>query len=299
MFKSLVFILLCALFSHSAYAKLRMASYNIRNFDYDTRSNTPTNKRQLVNLIKNMQSDLLAVQEINDKHEFSRLIEQNFGTQLKVVLSNCGGSHDQRLGFIYNTEKLKLIEFKEDVRTSLQRHTQGCHRGSRPVAIARFQSKLNKSTIIAMAVHLKAGGGRKNISKRFRQLQIIESLVESYQEQGLNNIVIMGDFNSTEYESKGKNYRKFKEIVRKMQMKDSAEKVKCTSYWWGGRNDYTYYPSLLDHILVSHSLLEQKQMNVYSYGHCQKLKCTPTSEAEMGISFDEVSDHCPILTEIK
>ena len=108
----------------------------------------------------------------------------------------------------------------------------------------------------------------------------------------------MGDFNSTEYNLKGKHHELFKNSVKSMELIDTTAKLKCSSYWWGGQQDFKQYPSILDHILVSKPLLQNRSYTSETMGHCKALNCQVTFEDSMGISFDEVSDHCPLVTEL-
>ena len=300
----LLLITMIITFNSSYATSFKLASYNIRNFDYDTRSNTPTNKRHLVNTINELKADLIAVQEIHETQVFSEMIDKTFQGQYKSVLSKCGGAHEQRLGFIYKSNKVKLIDFREDLRTVAPGKgrvitADNCRYGSRPVAIAKFQKLDNQEYFYAIAVHLKSGGQPKSIKTRFAQLKIINNITKELKKTGVNNIVIMGDFNSTEYGLKNENYRRFKREVSRMGLVDTTADLSCSSYWWGGIDDYQQYPSTLDHILVSSDFLSKRQYNSQNEAHCKKLNCRPTMELDMGISFDEVSDHCPVTTEIK
>ena len=63
---------------------LRIASYNIRNFDYDVRSSTPTNKLKLVETLNELNADILAIQEINNDSEFARMVQVNFNGNTKL-----------------------------------------------------------------------------------------------------------------------------------------------------------------------------------------------------------------------
>ncbi len=293
--------LCCLLLSFSLFAEIKLATYNIRNFDYDVRSNTPTNKSQLVKTIKSINPDLMAVQEINNSYEFAHMIYDQFQSKYDVALSICGGAHDQKLGFIFDKDKIELLDFDEDGRISIPKDpsSTGCGQGSRPLAIGFFKNKQTNKKFVAIAVHLKSGGRNRSITKRFNQLELISVKLSELRAQGHNNFIIMGDFNSTEYILKGKIHSKFTQTISNMKMIDSTKNLECTSYWWGGNNDRKQYPSSLDHILVSPELLSNKQVSANAHGHCQQLKCQITRESQMGINFDEVSDHCPISTEIK
>ncbi len=282
----------------------KLASYNIRNFDYDTRSHTPTNKKHLVHTINEIQADLMAVQEINEREIFIEMIESNYKREYSTVLSKCGGAHDQRLGFIFKTKKVKLISFHEDYRTVTPGKgrvitSNNCRYGSRPLAIAKFKKLDSGEIFYAIAVHLKSGGQPKSITTRFKQLKVLNKVTSELKQSGVSNIVIMGDFNSTEYSLKNENYRRFKREVSKMDLIDTTGDLACSSYWWGGVDDYQQYPSTLDHILVSSDFLNKRQFQSQNMAHCKQLKCQPTLELDMGVSFDEVSDHCPVMAEIK
>ncbi|MBT4790591.1 MAG: hypothetical protein HON90_03390 [Halobacteriovoraceae bacterium] len=297
---SLILIFLC----FNSNAGLRVASYNIRNFDYDTRSNTRTNKNHLVNTIKAMNADLMAIQEINEQEEFKSMISNKFKNRYKTTLSTCGGFSQQKLGFIYDKNKLQLMNFKEDVRTSKPGRTDVSHEvmcvtGSRPLAIATFKNKLTNEKIVVISVHLKAGGKDSSIKKRFKQHNIINDVVAKLARNGLNNVIILGDFNSTEYSLKRDSHQRFKASVKSLNAIDTTEQLQCSSYWWGGADDSKQYPSVLDHILISRNLLKGKTYSTEVFGHCKQLACKVTYESEMGTGFDEVSDHCPVLTEIK
>lgn len=288
--------LLCLLFATESFGGLTYGTYNIRNFDYDERSGTPTNKRHLINTLKSMDADLLAVQEINEAYTFKRMIENNFGDRLKTILSNCGGTHGQKLGFVYNSHKLKLVNFSEDMRTvDPNNPRQSFCKGSRPLAVAIFQEVTSGKSIIAIAVHLKSGGRPKHIAKRFKQIDSLTMAVKRYKRLGHKNFVVMGDFNSTEYIFKKGRHKVFDQKVQQMGLKDISQNLKCTAYWWGSKDDDKQYPSHLDHILLSHSLMPKKQLKAKALGHCAKLQCQSSFESSMGVDFTEVSDHCPII----
>lgn len=286
--------------SLTAQAKLRIAQYNIRNFDYDERANIPTNKDFLYDTIKSMDPDFMAVEEIREVQTFTDFIAKRFNGKYQVALTKCGGAHGQRLGFVYNVNKFKLIKLEEDLRTSNPQHqTQPlCYDGSRPLAVGTFLKLDSNEIVLAVAAHLKSGGQSSSIKKRFAQLEIISSIIKEKRKIGIKNFMVMGDLNSTEYMFKGKEYKQFLKIVTDMNLIDLARDIKCSAYWWGGIDDNKQYPSLLDHLMVSQELKDSEELTkAKALGHCEALKCNATSESSMGTSFDEVSDHCPVLAE--
>ena len=281
----------------NAQAALKFGSYNIRNFDYDQRSRVSTNKDKLSQTLKEIKADFLAVQEINQTQVFKNFIDREFSGKYAVALSQCGGAHGQRLGFVYDHSKFALLKFDEDLRVSnpFSEEQGGCYEGSRPLAIGKFKIIGTQKTFIAISVHLKSGGQDRSIKKRFKQLSIINKVIDEHRAQGIESFVVMGDFNSTEYTYRGQVHGDFVKTVARMGLDDLSSNLRCTAYWWGGRRDGKQYPSQLDHILMT-GLGNVKETR--TYGHCAKLACAISPEEEMGASFDEVSDHCPVASVI-
>lgn len=285
------------------FASTVVATYNIRNFDYDTRSHTPTNKSYLAKTIRSTAADIIAVQEIRESDAFKRFISQNF-TQYQVVLSTCGGAGKQHLGFVYDQSKFQLIKFSQDLRTSnafeqqQQDELASCYSGSRPLAIGIFKSLVTKKEIVFYSLHLKSGGSQRSINKRFRQLEILKKSMNHFRKSGYTDFIVMGDFNTTEYLKRSEVYTAFKKVISSAQLLDGAQQAMCSSYWYGGIQDNIEYPSKLDHIFVSRSLAKKK-ITSKVLEHCSKVACKPTHVSAMGDSYHEVSDHCPIVTTIK
>lgn len=292
MFKTLLLLSLCSY----CFAGFNFASYNIRNFDYDDRSKISTDKSELASTIYNLDTDLIAVQEIVEKEIFKTFIQRNFPDH-EVVLSECGGHHGQHLGFVYNTKKFKLLHFTEDLRIGMN----GCHSGSRPATIGLFQviDQTNPQyglDFIAMSLHLKSGGNDKSIAKRQKQLRLLTDLINELKNLGHENFIIMGDLNTTEYNKGNHHYDFFVQFVEANNLYDLSAHLNCTSYWWGGINDGIEYASLLDHVMVSNGLFEFLNIrDVQSKGHCEQVACNSASADILGSVFTNVSDHCPVV----
>ncbi|MAZ48147.1 MAG: hypothetical protein CME65_06270 [Halobacteriovoraceae bacterium] len=297
----LFFLLLCG----DVFAgQIKVATYNIRNFDYDQRSRTPTNKMELKKILKSINFDLLAVQEIGKTNQFKNYIAQHFPQNFQTFLSRCGGSNDQHLGFIVDLSKFKIIEFREDERTvnvssKAGRRNENCfQRGSRPVAILKALHRTSDQKIAIISVHLKAGGSSRSVSKRFKQIARVLDLKEELKNNGYDKIIILGDFNTTEFLSRsGYMQQRFQDRLSKAQMKNQTKTVQCTSYWWGNRDDNYFYPSQLDHIVTSDNIRSSRRPKIY--GHCKQLDCRASHEDGMQVSFNEVSDHCPLAIELE
>jgi endonuclease/exonuclease/phosphatase family metal-dependent hydrolase len=298
--KSLItlIIMITIVFAFNAQAKIKVATYNIRNFDYDVRGDIHTNKDHLKKLLKGLNADLIAVQEIVQDRVFIHFIDR-YMPEYDVILTECGGQNGQKLGFVYNKSKLKLLSFKEDLRLSIGRtgQTPACNRGSRPAMIANFKHIKEGFLFTSFAVHLKSGGQPSSIDKRFFQINTITSIVKEYKARGMKNFILMGDFNSTQYIHQKAEYKRFLDIFNSSKLTDLSNKINCTSYWFGGLRDDKQYPSILDHIIVS-EFFKKKTPQIHVHSHCAKLSCSVTPDDQLGVSFDQVSDHCPMTATL-
>ena len=72
----------------NALSRIKITTYNIRNFDYDSRADIMTNKSELLKIIKSVDSDLIGVQEIVNKDAFIRFVAQ-YLPNYKFALSYC------------------------------------------------------------------------------------------------------------------------------------------------------------------------------------------------------------------
>jgi endonuclease/exonuclease/phosphatase family metal-dependent hydrolase len=279
---------------------LTIGAYNIRNFDYDQRYKITTDKDQLTVILKGLSVDVLSVEEINNTAEWERFVASRLpGYHTEV--SRCGGAHGQRLGFLYNTAKVELLSFNEDLSIS-EPGTEGiCDAGSRPLAIALFKIKATGQKFYGMTAHLKSGSESSSAEKRSKQFQILKNIINELKTKtGVKDFYFAGDMNTTEFISRGQDYNVFNQLVKELGMVNLSANLKCSAYYWGGTNDGIETPSLLDHVVVTPGLLKLKgNVSAKLHGHCQKVECREVPIKELGISYESVSDHCPITATIQ
>lgn len=293
---ALTFLALLA--SLSAHAALTIGAYNIRNFDYDERYRIRTNKVELAPMLINLKADVLSVEEINNTVEFASFIQSKI-PGYKAMTSECGGEHGQHLGFIYNTNTVEMLSFNEDLTIADPGNVGGCNSGSRPMAIALFKVKATGQKFYGMTVHLKSGSQAESLNKRQKQFEIIKKIIgELKSKTGIQDFYFAGDMNTTEYLSRGTDYKMFTKVVKDLGMVDLAANLGCSAYWWGNSDDGIEEPSLLDHVVATPGLIKVQARTQVS-GHCQKVSCQTASLAQLGISYESVSDHCPITSVIQ
>lgn len=278
---------------------LTIGGYNIRNFDYDERYKIRTNKVELASMIQNLKVDVLSVEEINNTQEFEKFVESKlpgFGTEL----SRCGGEHGQHLGFVYNKNTVELLAFNEDLSIAEPGTPGSCDSGSRPLAIALFQIKATKQKFYGFTVHLKSGSQAASLKKRSKQYQIIQNTMQELKSKtGVQDFYVAGDFNTTEYLARGADYNDLNKAVKNMGMTDLASNLKCSAYYWGGTDDGIETPSLLDHVLVTPGLVKVKSPTAKAGAHCELVSCREVPIKQLGISYESVSDHCPLTATVQ
>lgn len=285
--------------SLSAWADLRVGTYNIRNFDYDVREDVQTNKPELAQILFSIKFDLLGVNEINNGEELASFIKSKMPGH-QVILSNCGGRGGQSLGFIFNTKKLRLIEFKEELGITNPEGQPTCNGSSRPMGVGKFESLDTKEVFYAYQVHLKAGDNAEAQEKRALQYEFLKTYLKNAEAEGKKNYVVMGDFNTTGYLNRDQDYKKFSAMLNANKLSNLTSQLGCSAYWWGATDDGIETPSQLDHIVMSAGFIALKGATPKAqvHGHCKIASCRPASIDTLGVSYQEVSDHCPLTVEI-
>lgn len=293
---SSLLVLLCV---SSTYASIKISSYNIRMYG---KSGEYTNASKLKQIIHEMNSDLIGVQEIVNVTKFKTFIGENF-KNYKVIMSKCGGGGSQKLGVVYDSNKLELVKMIEDDSISnpkgLDDDVLGCRSSLRPLVTAFFKVRKTQKSLVAMVVHLKAGGSYTSYRKRAQQYKMLKSIFIQY-EQKYPQIVMLGDFNTTGYDERTQDYDRFIDMVSGMNVYDSSQNIVCTSYWSGATwDDNIEEPSNLDHILISKELRKNKKMQFSVGAHCKQVQCKEAKRDELGETYENVSDHCPISVTIQ
>lgn len=282
-------LLLLLLLSSTTWAKWSVATYNIRNFDSDNREG-PTDLTELGRIIKSVQSDVMAFEEVVNVPAFQKLVKDNL-PGYSYEISSCGGMGKQQLAVVYNLKTFEFLSMAEDRTFS---GSDSC--GSlRPVLLVDLVHKETKKIYTFGVVHLKAGGSSSAHSQRWKQYQKLVSLTKRYAQK---NLILLGDFNTTGYSIKDDDFVRFEDFIGDAKMRSMTETLNCTSYWNGGKGLLEFQPSILDHIVI-----QDKQANavegVKIGSHCAKLNCRPATPNELGPSFESVSDHCPVQVTFK
>lgn len=283
-------LLLILLLSFPGWAKWSVSTYNIRNFDRDPDAGQ-TDMKELAKIIKEIKSDVMVFEEIVNENAFASMISKNL-SGYEYEISDCGGFGRQKLAVAYNPSTFSLVAHTEDLSFSGSR--DGC--GSlRPVLLITLKHLESKTNYTFGAVHLKAGGNDRAMSQRWQQYEKLEKLSAQYTRE---NLILVGDFNTTGYNIKNEDFERFEDFINGSRMRTTTEAIGCTNYWTGTLGGEEYESSILDHIVVQDKNYSSVE-NVKVAAHCARTECRPATPAELGASFESVSDHCPIKVTFK
>jgi endonuclease/exonuclease/phosphatase family metal-dependent hydrolase len=284
--------------SFGAHAALQVTSYNIRNYD---KKGEGTDKVELIKILKSLNSDLIAVEEIYNNVSFEKLV-QKFLPNHALVLSRCGGGGKQNVGFLYRKDKLKLNKLVEESKISDPSGTvtsYGCA-SLRPALLGFFTQIKSNKNFVAVAVHLKAGSGSKNYSKRAWQYRFLGKMVRELRLAGHKDVLVMGDFNTTGFDDKDADYKNFYKMLNQSGTETASTNIECTSYWRGKKpSDDIEEPSVLDHVVHNSNFLNMKLIDSYVGAHCKLAACQETYNSTLGNSYSNISDHCPVTAKFE
>ncbi len=282
-----------------AFESFNISTYNVRNFSAiegvpsDIRPiDGATNPTALNQILGDIKSDIMAFQEIINGPLFESIIKEKFSNH-QMIMSECGGTADQKVAIAFDQSKFELINSVEDWRVSLSTR---CNYGLRPALVVILKNKETKKQIAVIAVHLKAGSGQRNRNTRREQHEVLSVVMKELNEKSITDIVILGDFNTTSYFEQTPGAVQFEDFLKENDLRNTSSSLSCTSYWQGDQHDGNMAPSHLDHILHNGNL---KFINAKVGAHCARVSCQPTPEADLGDSFIGVSDHCPVQVEFK
>lgn len=278
---------------------LTLGAYNIRNFDYDARYKISTNKNELTTMLNDLKIDVLSVEEINNTQAWDQYVQAKL-PGYDTEITRCGGAHGQKLGFLYNKNKIDLLSFEEDLSIAEPGNQPSCNSGSRPAAIGLFRVKSTGQKFYGVTLHLKSGSDAGSISKRAKQLDVLKNIITKLKtKSGVKDFYFAGDLNTTEYIKKGSDYHTLTKVTQELGMKVLTSDIKCSAYWWGGSDDGIETPTVLDHLVVTPGLMKVQGVKAKSGGHCQKVSCRESAIKDLGESYASVSDHCPISATIQ
>ena len=285
--------------------RLRIASWNLRNFPLDERPQAAdlgysrrTNICDLEAALGGLEADLMGLQEVNDTRRFPPILRRAVGERVMGVrFSKGGGRFGQHLAIAWDTSTLELAGEPLDIDETV------FEPGMRPAFAASFRSLENPGLDFSFVV-VHHESGREGFADRRRQNRALADWVaEHTAATGDSDVIVLGDFNTAGSPHGGLpgELQSLDALLGRAGLDRLENGDGCSAYWEGGGDrDGVQVPSLLDHVFVSVSLSGAVKSPVQPWLHCARHECRELVSqpgAEDG-TFWDVSDHCPLTFEL-
>lgn len=287
--------LICAYWSAWGCSRtpLRVGTFNVREFG------AGTDLVRLTEILSESDSDVMAMQEIQRPDLMPPLatrLSERSGRRYQAAVSECGGKRTMHVGFLYDTARLQLEQLQEFPELRDDRGGS-CTLGARAGLLGVFSIRrwLHKKRYSLLTVHFPAGGDPQQARERqtfwSRALQIATRIRDS----GEEHVMVLGDVNSTGYRDNSHRERDaIHNAVERAGFHLLTPNLGCTEYFQPP-GLAAFMPSHLDHIVGSADLIAIEPARVL--GFCETLRCAPTRS--MPSDYDTVSDHCPVLLDLR
>jgi endonuclease/exonuclease/phosphatase family metal-dependent hydrolase len=258
--------------TYGSYDSFDLATWNLQQFPLDL-DNT---LKYLPEIIRDMDIDLFAIQEIKEESFFFQLLDSLEVYQGELSLSDIY----LKLGIIYKKDFISITNKKELFLTSYDTMP-------RPPLFCYAEVKRNGITVFDFSliiIHLKAYGGEENILKRKAAVKKLKYFIDIQLLPSKDqDVIILGDWNDTLNAPEEDN-------IFNIFLEDSLHYEILTKSLM---NRYSYigtdstYNSLLDHIIITAGVKKE-----YGQGWIDVLYL----DQEFPNYSDYISDHRPVLT---
>jgi len=286
--------------------RLRIYTWNIRNFPEDDRPQTPelgfcrrTDLDNLRTVLGALHFDILGLEEIRRPRLLRKILSEALGSgSYKAAFSRGGGRWSQHVGIVWNPQRLKLQGKVEEVSSIAL--TESLRPGLGAYFVSRTEDGVDFSLL---QVHLRATP--RGYEQRVRQYHAIAEWVKRrVQSVGDEDVIIQGDFNTTGPQggSLEEELAEADRILAGAGLRRLPNAVGCSEYWEGrGPADGVQVPALLDQVYLRGFEELETSVPLRSWLHCKRLHCGRllSGSDDPDPIFWDVSDHCPMSFEIR
>lgn len=292
-------------------SRLRIATWNLRWFPVGQSSEhpedfaEPTDLDWLTCVIRWMQVDILAVQEIlatpeatQALHTLTNNLTNQTGHSWKWYRQPCGRQDDHHIGLLWDDSRVSLTHFDSLWQFNSKAENEGnpCTYGLRPGQYTRVQSRTaNGVDFHLITLHLKSGPTVFDVEERHKALNRIDQALQPYLPKD-RDVVILGDFNTMgagDWHSRAYEIKNLRRHLEKENpgFTDIEPRPQC-SHYFRGRGGW------LDHILASHDMKEITDKFTSVTGYCAVAGCQRI-RGDYPLAYRHLSDHCPVVVEIE
>lgn len=257
--------------------RLEIATWNIENF--------PKAGNQTINdvaqIIKDLDIDLIGVEEIASVRSFNELLNKLDGWQGVLSNDTYGNGNYQKTGILYKTDFISVSAVKnifENDGYAFPRPPLEAYVQIKDLEGVKFDFNM-------IVLHLKASGGSENEARRKEAIKYLTQYIKSEIAQGVDpDFVVLGDWNDVLTDPESTN-------VFLPMLNDPQTFLFLTAKL---TNQFSYisntFKSLIDHIMITTDAQSE-----YGQGECKVLYLD-----QQYLSYpNNVSDHRPVMARFK
>lgn len=250
----------------------------------------PTDTIMLFDLLKQLDIELLGVQEIVDPPLFGAMAKRHLGNQFEFIYAPSKAW--QKVGFLYDSSILQLIG--EPViywDISLGKPDR-----LRPALAAYFKTIPEGFDFHAIVVHLKSSP--RDVGIRMQQWNILADLMEKLpgNEFSDGDIILLGDFNNVSPAG----YQEFLPTIQKINFSWTGieDSTIFSGYWRPDWKKPELHSSSIDQVFISDDARQEYiPYSINVGGYCAQKEETITGEFPE--YYQKISDHCPVFVSFR
>lgn len=246
-----------------------------------------TDTTALFELLKNLEIEVLGVQELVDPVLFGVMAKRHLGNDYEFIYAPSNAW--QKVGILYNSSVVELIGkpqiYSEVALGKMDRH--------RPAFRAYFKAIPDGFDFHVIVVHLKASP--RGYNERMKQWDFLEEIVQDLPAgpEKDADIILLGDFNNVSKNG----YDEFLPILKKNNLfwPIAENDTLITDYWRPDWKVERLQSSTIDQIFLSDDAkVEYIERSARVGGICAK----GANEilGEFPDYYEKISDHCPVYS---
>jgi endonuclease/exonuclease/phosphatase family metal-dependent hydrolase len=285
----------------------RIGTWNVRWFPRGSANGKDRSERTdvawLACAIALLEVDVLAVQEILSDPDGRRAaldltarLDELTGGRYRLELDDCAGGGRQHVGLLWNEERVKLRELRSIA--ALNPTGEMCAGSLRPGfgGHARFE---DGTDLHVVSVHLDSGEQARDFENRGRSAAALSDVISALATSD-HDALVLGDFNAmgcdacrpvvSAADELAALDVKLKSIGLERLAHDEADN-RCSHY-------YRARAGLLD-LAVASASVAGRVATTQADGVCAALSCQRPDRGESVSAWQNLSDHCPVIVELK
>lgn len=212
---------------------LEIATFNLEQFP-----KTYNTVKYTANLIKQINADIIALQEVTNGGALKQLTDQLDGWEYVI-----SPEPSQSLATAYLIKKTEIARTDEDLTTWFGNDDYYFPRA--PFVIKVVHRRSNKEFLL-VNLHLKAMGDSESVERRRVASTMLKDYIDTHYPDTF--VIVLGDFNDALVEENPSDevFSNFTDDTENYRFADMSIATDSTAYW-----SYPDWPSHIDHILIT------------------------------------------------